>query len=161
MKWRRPLSDVLPGLRSITGGYRSRAIDRSWERGLEPGFFRLWPSCVDPWLGSVPSLHPRRSSPMVVRAAPSPFCSPEEDPLLLLQSTRRCVVRILQRSAGRPLRRTLIEFLCGEEEISLLEEEVIPAIQQRPQRLDAQRHWPPLADQRGAANQQAAAVMRQ
>jgi hypothetical protein len=98
---------------------------------------------------------------MVVRAAPSPFCSPDEDPFLLLQSTLSCVVRILQRSAGRPLRRTWIEFPYGEEEITLLEEEVIPAIQQRPQRLDAQRHWPPLSDQRGAANQQVAAVMRQ
>jgi len=62
----------------------------------------------------------------------------EEDPLLLLQSTLRCVERILQRSAGRPLRRTLIEFLYGEEGITL-HEEVIPAIQQRPQRLDALR----------------------
>ena len=79
--------------------------------------------------------------------------------MLLLQSTVRCVERILQRSAGRPLRRTLIEFLYGEG-ITLLEE-VIPAIQERPQRLVALRHWPPLADLRGAANQQAAAVMRQ
>jgi len=37
VEWRTPLSYVLPGLRSITGGYRSRAIDRSWKRGLEPG----------------------------------------------------------------------------------------------------------------------------
>ena len=28
---------MLAGLRSIAGGFRSRAIDRSWERGLEPG----------------------------------------------------------------------------------------------------------------------------
>ncbi|MEA5417354.1 hypothetical protein [Synechococcus sp. BA-132 BA5] len=74
---------------------------------------------------------------MVVTAALSPFCSPEEDPLLLLQSTLRCVERILQRSASRPLRRTWIEFPYGEEEITLLEEEVIPAIQQCLQRVDA------------------------
>ena len=74
---------------------------------------------------------------MVVTAAPSPFCSPEEDPFLLLQSTLRCVERILQRSAGRPLRRTWIEIPYGEEEITLLEEEVIPAIQQCLQRVDA------------------------
>ncbi len=38
VEWRTPLSYVLPGLRSITGGYRSRAIDRHWQRGLEqPG----------------------------------------------------------------------------------------------------------------------------
>jgi hypothetical protein len=35
------------------------------------------------------------------------------------------------------LRRTWIEFPYGEEEISLLEEEVIPAIQQCLQRVDA------------------------
>lgn len=160
MEWRTPLSFVLPGLGSIAGGYRCRAIGPSRERGLEPSLARLWPSCVGPWLGSFPSLRPRRSSPMVVTVAPSPFCSPEEDPLLLLQSTVRCVERILQRSAGRPLRRTLLEFLYGEEGITLLEE-VIPAIQQHPQRLDALRYWPPLADLRGAANQQAAAGMRQ
>ena len=74
---------------------------------------------------------------MVVTAAPSPFCSPEEDPFLLLQSTLSCVERILQRSSGRPLRRTWIEFPYGEEEITLLEEEVIPAIQQCLQRVDA------------------------
>ena len=74
---------------------------------------------------------------MVVTAAHSPFCPPEEDPFLLLQSTLSCVERILQRSAGRPLRRTWIEFPYGEEEITLLEEEVIPAIQQCLQRVDA------------------------
>jgi hypothetical protein len=68
---------------------------------------------------------------MVVTAAPSPFfcspiapggafCSPTEDPFLLLQSTLSCVERILQRSSGRPLRRTWIEFPYGEEEITLL-----------------------------------------
>jgi hypothetical protein len=70
---------------------------------------------------------------MVVTAAPSPFCSPVE--------------RILQRSSGRPLRRTWIEFPYGEEEITLLEEEVIPAIQQSLQlrrwaRHRLQRHPP-------------------
>ena len=38
--------------------------------------------------------------------------------------------------AGRPLRRTWIEFPYGEQEITLLEEEVIPAIQQCLQRVD-------------------------
>ncbi|MEI6032318.1 MAG: hypothetical protein WCQ20_14325 [Synechococcaceae cyanobacterium ELA739] len=74
---------------------------------------------------------------MVLTAAPSPFCSPEEDPFLLLQSTLSCVERILQRSSDRPLRRTWIEFPYGEEEITLLEEEVIPAIQHCLQRVDA------------------------
>jgi HlyD family secretion protein len=42
VEWRTPLSYVLPGLRSITGGYRSRAIDRSWKRGLQPGGAASW-----------------------------------------------------------------------------------------------------------------------
>jgi HlyD family secretion protein len=38
VEWRTPLSYLLPSLRSITGGYRSRAIDNQWKRGLEqPG----------------------------------------------------------------------------------------------------------------------------
>ena len=38
VEWRTPLSYLLPSLRSITGGYRSPAIDRQWKRGLEqPG----------------------------------------------------------------------------------------------------------------------------
>ena len=67
----------------------------------------------------------------------SPFCRPEEDPFLLLQSTLSCVERILMLSAGKPLRRTWIEHPYGEEEITLLEEEVLPAIQQCLQRVDA------------------------
>jgi len=42
VEWRTPLSYVLPGLRSITGGYRSRAINRTWKRGLEPGGAASW-----------------------------------------------------------------------------------------------------------------------
>jgi HlyD family secretion protein len=42
VEWRTPLSYVLPGLRSITGGYRSRAINRTWKRGLEPGGAARW-----------------------------------------------------------------------------------------------------------------------
>jgi len=67
----------------------------------------------------------------------SPFCRPEEDPFLLLQSTLSCVERILKFSSGQPLRRTWIEHPYGEEEITLLEEEVLPAIQQCLQRVDA------------------------
>ena len=40
-------------------------------------------------------------------------------------------------SRGLPLRRTWIEQPYGEEEIALLEEEVLPAIQQCLQRVDA------------------------
>ena len=43
---------------------------------------------------------------------------------------------ILLRQRGLPLRRTWIEQPYGEEEITLLEEEVIPAIQQCLARVD-------------------------
>ena len=62
-------------------------------------------------------------------SALSPFCRPEEDPFLLLESSLRCIERILQGSQGKPLRRTWIEHPYGEEEIALLEEEVLPALQ--------------------------------
>jgi hypothetical protein len=72
------------------------------------------------------------------RVAPiGALCSSEEDPFLLLQATLSCVERILKLSVGQPLRRTWIEHPYGEEEITLLEEEVIPAIQQCLQRVDA------------------------
>ena len=69
-------------------------------------------------------------------AAASPFCRPEEDPFLLLESTLRSMEEILRRSRGLPLRRTWIEQPYGDEEITLLEEEVIPAIQQCLKRVD-------------------------
>ena len=70
-------------------------------------------------------------------AAASPFCRPEEDPFLLLESSLKAIERILQLRRGLPLRRTWIEQPYGEEEITLLEEEVIPAIQQCLARVDA------------------------
>jgi hypothetical protein len=69
-------------------------------------------------------------------AAASSFCRPEEDPFLLLESTLRSVKEILLRRRGLPLRRTWIEQPYGEEEITILEEEVIPAIQQCLARID-------------------------
>ncbi len=72
----------------------------------------------------------------MLSAAASPFCRPEEDPFLLLESTLRSMEEILRRSRGLPLRRTWIEQPYGEEEITLLEEEVIPAIQQCLKRVD-------------------------
>ncbi len=50
--------------------------------------------------------------------AHSPFCRPEEDPFLLLESTLRSMEEILRRSRGLPLRRTWIEQPYGEEEIT-------------------------------------------
>jgi hypothetical protein len=63
-------------------------------------------------------------------SAVSAFCRPEEDPFLLLESCGKAIESILPGHAGRPLRRTWIEHPYGEEEITLLEEEVLPAIQQ-------------------------------
>jgi len=71
-----------------------------------------------------------------VASAASPFCRPEEDPFLLLESTMRSLQEILRRRRGLALRRTWIEHPYGEEEITLLEEEVIPAIQQCLKRVD-------------------------
>jgi len=62
-------------------------------------------------------------------SAESPFCRPEEDPFLQLESTLRSVQEILLRRRGLALRRTWIEQPYGEEEIIRLEQEVIPAIQ--------------------------------
>jgi hypothetical protein len=55
------------------------------------------------------------------------FCKPEEDPFLLLESRLKAIERILLLRRGLPY---------GEEEITLLEEEVIPAIQQCLARVD-------------------------
>ena len=62
-------------------------------------------------------------------AAASPFSRPEEDPFLLLESCGKAIESILRGHAGRPLRRTWIQHPYGEEELTLLEEEVLPAIQ--------------------------------
>ena len=72
----------------------------------------------------------------MLSAAASPFCRPEEDPFLLLESSLKAIERILQRRRGLPLRRTWIEQPYGEEEITILEEEVIPAIQMCLARVD-------------------------
>jgi hypothetical protein len=77
-----------------------------------------------------------RSAAGIAASAESPFCRPEEDPFLLLESTLRSVQEILLRRRGLALRRTWIEQPYGEEEITLLEEEVIPAIQQCLARID-------------------------
>jgi len=72
----------------------------------------------------------------MLSAAASPFCRPEEDPFLLLESSLKAIERILLLRRGLPLRRTWIEQPYGEEEITLLEEDVIPAIQQCLARVD-------------------------
>ena len=74
---------------------------------------------------------------MATRSPESAFCRPEEDPFLLLESTLRSVEEILVRRRGLPLRRTWLEQPYGEEEITLLEEELLPAIHQCLARVDA------------------------
>jgi len=60
--------------------------------------------------------------------SPSPLCRPEEDPFPLLESTFHAVQEILARFQGGPLRRSWMDRPYGEEEITLLEEEVLPAL---------------------------------
>ena len=72
---------------------------------------------------------------MASQAAQSKFCRPEEDPFLLLDRASRSIEQLLRRD--QPLRRTWSEQPYGEEEITLLEEEVLPAIAQCLARIDA------------------------
>ena len=91
-----------------------------------------------PPLREVPSLRPMAQKIMVsLSAAASPFCRPEEDPFLLLESTLRSIEVVLMLRRNLLLRRTWSEQPYGEEEITLLEEEVLPAIAQCLARIDA------------------------
>ena len=66
----------------------------------------------------------------------SACCRPEEDPFLLLESSLRSIEVILMLRRGLPLRRTWNEQPYGEEEITLLEEEVLPALRHCLARVD-------------------------
>jgi hypothetical protein len=72
---------------------------------------------------------------MASQTAQSKFCRPEEDPFLLLDRASRSIEQLLRRDL--PLRRTWSEHPYGEEEITLLEEEVLPAIAQCLARINA------------------------
>ncbi len=72
---------------------------------------------------------------MATYSAQSKFCRPEEDPFLLLDRASRSIEQLRRRDL--PLRRTWSEQPYGEEEITLLEEEVLPAIAQCLARIDA------------------------
>ena len=106
--------------------------------GLTPGplhcasFLRQYASGIGPI--AAPHLAP---NPMATHSAQSKFCRPEEDPFLLLESTLRSIEVVLMLRRDLPLRRTWIEQPYGEEEITLLEEEVLPAIRQCLARVDA------------------------
>ena len=78
----------------------------------------------------------------MVHSNPSPYSRPEEDPVLLLQSTLKAVEVMLRRSAGQAMRRSWIAVPYGEEEITRLEEEVIPVLRsylERVEEIDRQR----------------------
>lgn len=73
------------------------------------------------------------------------FASPQEEPFLLLESTLKAVERILRHADQRPLQRCWIDHPYGEEEITRLEVEVIPAISRCLQRIDEIDHELELA----------------
>ena len=79
---------------------------------------------------------PGADSMAISSAAASPFCRPEEDPFLLLESTLRSIEVVLMLRRNLPLRRTWSEQPYGEEEITRLEEEVLPAIRKCLARVD-------------------------
>jgi hypothetical protein len=64
------------------------------------------------------------------------FASPQDDPFLLLESTLKAVERILRHVGQQPLQRCWIDHPYREEELTRLEEEVIPAISRCLQRND-------------------------
>ena len=64
----------------------------------------------------------------MVHITTSAYCSPEQDPFLLLESSLRCIEHILRCHVNQPLRRSWIEHPYGEEEIALLEEEMLPVL---------------------------------
>jgi hypothetical protein len=66
----------------------------------------------------------------------SQVCRHEEDLFVLLQRARLAIEWILLMREGLPLRRTWIERSYGEEEITLLEEEVPPVIRECLERVD-------------------------
>jgi len=109
---------------------------------LAPSLSSLGPFCrlAPAWIGPVaaPLSAPITMATLSVGipAGESSFCRPEEDPFLLLESTLRSVEEILVCRRGLPLRRTWIEQSYAEEELTLLEEEVLPAIQQCLARVD-------------------------
>lgn len=63
-----------------------------------------------------------------------------QDPVALVHSCHLALTRLLRTYRGQPIRRLWIDHPYGEEEITLLEEELIPAMEQflaRIQEIDA------------------------
>ena len=59
-----------------------------------------------------------------------------QDPVALVHSSHLALTRLLRTHRGQPIRRLWIDHPYGEEEITILEEEVIPAIRQCLARVD-------------------------
>ncbi|MCP9820018.1 hypothetical protein KBZ18_11010 [Synechococcus sp. Cruz-9H2] len=53
-----------------------------------------------------------------------------EDPVALVESCHSALTWILRRHQGKPIPRFWIDHPYGEEEITLLEEELLPAMEQ-------------------------------
>ena len=58
----------------------------------------------------------------------SPYARPEEDPVALVESCYKAILWILRSHEGRQLRRTWIDQPYGEEELTRLEQELLPAM---------------------------------
>ena len=58
----------------------------------------------------------------------SPYARPEEDPVALVESCYKAISWVLRTHGGRPLRRTWIDQPYGEEELTGLEQELLPAM---------------------------------
>ena len=71
----------------------------------------------------------------------SPYARLEEDPVALVESCYEAILWILRSHEGRQLRRTWIDQPYGEEELTRLEQELLPAMEgflQRINEIDAQ-----------------------
>ena len=60
--------------------------------------------------------------------SPLPLRSSQEDPGSLVESCQKALLWILRTHRGRSIRRCWVDGPCGEEEITLLEEEVLLAL---------------------------------
>ena len=58
----------------------------------------------------------------------SPYARPEEDPIALVESCYEAISWVLRTHGDRPLRRTWIDQPYGEEELTRLEQELLPAM---------------------------------
>lgn len=65
-----------------------------------------------------------------------PVCRAHEDPVILLKCVHSAVLRLLAGHTGQPLQRSWIDCPYGEEEITRLQEELLPALDAFLSRID-------------------------